>query len=174
MILTSVDLPAPFSPISALISPLRALRLTASFARTSPNRLVIPVSSSRASVSAKSCPLDGHGRHPQPLGRLVGLASCEEPAQDLGRRQRRDHLRALVAYELAADRADETVERLAPAASREEPALEARPLRGRADHADIAGIASFERRRGEPVIERMAMRENNVSGARRRLGDQRL
>ena len=35
---------------------LARLRLTASFARTSPKRLVIPESSSRAFVSAKSCP----------------------------------------------------------------------------------------------------------------------
>src|ERR1700730_2727819 len=124
MILTSVDLPAPFSPISALISPLRAERLTASFARTSPKRLVIPVSSSRVAVSAKFRPRDGHGRSLQPCGGALRPARREQAPHDLRRRQGRDHLRALVACRLAADRADEAIERLARPAACEEQALE--------------------------------------------------
>ena len=41
----SVDLPAPFSPRSAWISPDSTLKLIESFAVKSPNRLVMPRSS---------------------------------------------------------------------------------------------------------------------------------
>src|SRR3954470_9921537 len=46
----SVDLPAPFSPSSAWISPRRSSKSIASFATSEPNRLVIP-RSSRARAS---------------------------------------------------------------------------------------------------------------------------
>src|SRR5260370_34635149 len=106
MILTSVDLPAPFSPISALISPLRAERLTASLARTSPKRLVMPESSSRADMSAKSRPRSAHGLGLQLVGGGIRKAILEQPPHDLRRRPSGDEFGALVARSLAADRRD--------------------------------------------------------------------
>ena len=46
--LMSVDLPAPFSPISAWISPLRRVKSTPSSARTPGKNLQIPRNSSKA------------------------------------------------------------------------------------------------------------------------------
>ena len=48
MTFISVDLPAPFSPSTAWTSPRWIVRLTASLATNVPNRLVIPLASSRA------------------------------------------------------------------------------------------------------------------------------
>ena len=81
----------------------------------------------------------------------------------------RDDRRTLVAHALAADRANKASERVFRAAAQNEPALEAGALGRGADHPDIAGIVSPQRRIGEPIIECVTMRENDESGPRGRL-----
>src|SRR6267378_5847084 len=64
MIFISVDFPAPFSPTSAWISPLRNWMVTSSSARTPGNSLVMPLISSRTSLmscSAAAARLRGGG-----------------------------------------------------------------------------------------------------------------
>src|SRR3954454_7432813 len=52
--LISVDLPAPFSPSRAWISPRRSWRSTASLAVSAPKRLVMPRSSSASPAASAS------------------------------------------------------------------------------------------------------------------------
>lgn len=99
--------------------------------------------------------------------RVVG----KEMGQDFGGRESRDDGRTFVAHVSAADRTNEAPERLLRTAAREKPTLEAGPLRRRTDHPDIAGILSPERRIGEAIVERMAVREDHKSRARSRLLD---
>ncbi len=91
--------------------------------------------------------------------------------QDLRGCESRDDCRTLVAHALAADRTNEASERLFRPAAREKPALEAGTLGRRADHPDIAGIVSPQRRVGEAIIKCMAMREDDEGRARGRALD---
>src|SRR5690606_23189008 len=61
IILTRVDLPAPFSPSNAWISPGRTAKVMLSLARTPGKLLVIPVNSSRYGILASN-------HHPRSLG----------------------------------------------------------------------------------------------------------
>src|SRR5690242_7566737 len=101
MILTSVLLPAPFSPRSAWISPGATAKATSELAITPGNRLVIPRSSRRSGVALPSVMSGG----PFLRGRCRGGANSCECDQQLGRGQGGDHRRALVAQGAAADRA---------------------------------------------------------------------
>src|SRR5688572_13496762 len=61
-IFISVDLPAPFSPIKATISPAPTLRLTLSSATTPGNRLLTPSISSMGLFAVICSATDKHGR----------------------------------------------------------------------------------------------------------------
>src|SRR5580765_5050137 len=63
----SVDLPAPFSPRSAWISPRPRSKSTASFASTPGNRFVMPRSSRTGAASAIGVGSYGGGPEPAPV-----------------------------------------------------------------------------------------------------------
>src|SRR4051812_39153499 len=109
MIFTSVDLPAPFSPSSAWISPGCTANETSSFAVTPGKRLVIRESSRRAGIAPFR--LAGIDQLTIALRCACRKATAQlflslgkQCLHKLGRGQRGDHLRPLVAYPAAADR----------------------------------------------------------------------
>src|SRR6266568_2224344 len=78
-----VDLPAPFSPISACTSPGRSSRETSSFATTPGKRFVMPSSTTKGGAlprPARSLSPIVVGRRP---GRLRLLRNLDRPADDV-------------------------------------------------------------------------------------------
>src|SRR5688572_4559533 len=73
----SVDLPAPFSPTSAWISPADSRRSAASLATTSPNRLTMPVSSTRGGSADAAAVSDSAFR-----GVIHGHLAGHDPVAD--------------------------------------------------------------------------------------------
>src|SRR5688572_31569 len=88
MILTSVDLPAPFSPSSACTSPGRRSKLTPSSARTPGKLLAMPFSSKIGSVMPA---LFGGLRHP-PQGVRLDLRAAVDKVAVLGEAELGDHV----------------------------------------------------------------------------------
>src|SRR5688572_18281219 len=91
MILTRVDLPAPFSPSSAWISPGRTGKLTLSLARTPGKRLLIDLSSRRGATLASI----GSTRDGPQLARRCGFPRANVD-HNFRCRQRGDDLRPLI------------------------------------------------------------------------------
>src|SRR3954454_20366646 len=78
--LISVDLPAPFSPSSAWISPARSVKSTSCNARTAPKLLLIPRTSSREgagsglfSITTSLPPASAYAADTQPIRSRSGF-----------------------------------------------------------------------------------------------------
>ena len=93
-ILTSVLLPAPFSPTSAWTSPGSSSSETSSSACVAPNRLEMPRSSTRARRRRRAAARRSSARSDRDAGpspRPARACAADEPDVDAARRERRDH-----------------------------------------------------------------------------------
>src|SRR5262245_55253466 len=181
MIFISVDLPAPFSPSTAWISPGITVRSTPSFATTDGYAFRMPVRRRRGTAGGAAvvilppwpCALRARG-----LLVLAVRRSAFAMLEELRRDRDRDRARLLPLNPRDADRTSEACEEPGPRAALRQPVLERAALRLRADHSAIGEIAAAQDRLDEFEVERVAVRhhEEIAAGAgradlrRRRVG----
>ena len=136
---------------------------TRSLATTPGKRLVMPRSSRRGGGRAHRACL-GHAASP-PSFWAPCVVRRGERMQELGRRERRDHRRPLVAR--AAPPIGQTSRASSAVAEAElaQAALEARPLGARADQAEIGEVAAPQHRLADLEVERVAVGQDEI-GAR--------
>ncbi len=162
MIFISVDLPAPFSPSTAWISPGATSRSMPSLATTAGYALRMPESRSRGATAAhrraglQHGRVDGHRGFAQ-LQQLRGDGDGDDfglLARNAGQADRAGHARECVGAEAAAL----------------EPLLEAAALGARTDQAEVAEVAARENRLAEIEIQRVAVGHDEKARARGRRG----